>query len=314
MHQPELRQSLNDKPDPPVRWASGEEPACSGHVNPESEAMAGSPAMIEAVNRSALQHNPLLGTMFADVRVSVVVPALNEAPNLAHVLPRIPIWVHEVLLVDGHSTDDTIAVARQILPNIIIIKQEGYGKGAALRCGFQAATGEIIVHLDADGSTDPIEIPAFVGALLSGADYVKGSRFLQGADTVDMTLLRKIGNNAFVALTNILFGTRFTDITYGYNAVWRCHRNALALEIDNWANEIIGNIRAARNGLRVVEVACFEHERIAGQAKLQTFSAGWQILKAIVRERVVPLPIPMATRVSSVEQPVQELEREVGGA
>jgi glycosyltransferase involved in cell wall biosynthesis len=268
--------------------------------------------------------------MLTEVRVSVVVPALNEAPNLPYVLPRIPTWVHEVLLVDGHSTDGTIEVARRLLPNIVIVYQEGRGKGAALRSGFKAATGDIIVHLDADGSTDPSEIPAFVGTLLSGADYVKGSRFLQGADTIDMTPLRRLGNSIFVGLTNLLFGTRFTDITYGYNAVWRCHCEALALEIDNWANEIVGNIRAARNGLRVVEVACFEHERIAGQAKLQTFSAGWQILKAIVKERLTSqrtargriglspqhrTASPMSSAqvpIDSVIEPLQE--RTVGGS
>src|SRR4051794_10414522 len=107
-----------------------------------------------------------------DQRVSVVIPAWNEAENLPHVLPRIPSWVHEVILVDGNSVDDTVAVARRLLPTIRIVTQKGRGKGNALSSGFAAATGEIIVMLDADGSTDPGEIPAFVGALLCGADFV----------------------------------------------------------------------------------------------------------------------------------------------
>lgn len=222
-------------------------------------------------------------------KVSVVVPALNEAENLPHVLPRIPHWVHEVLLVDGHSTDETVAVARRILPGIRVIAQEGRGKGAALRCGVAAATGDIVVMLDADGSTDPAEIPAFVGALMAGADFVKGSRFLQGGGTVDMPRHRQIANALLVTLANVLFRTHFTDITYGYNAVWNSRRESLALEFDNWASEIISNIRVARRGLRVVEVACFEHKRIAGEAKLQAFPAGWQILKAMLSERFKPL-------------------------
>src|SRR5919202_6678322 len=133
-------------------------------------------------------------------RVSVVIPALDEAENLPHVLPRIPKWVHEVLLVDGRSTDDTVAVAHALWPSIRIVEQEGRGKGAALRSGFAAATGEIIVMLDADGSMDPAEIPFFVGALLAGADFAKGSRFLQGGGTVDMELHRRLGNGAFVVL------------------------------------------------------------------------------------------------------------------
>ena len=87
--------------------------------------------------------------------ISVIVPAMNEAQNLSHVLPRIPRGVHEVILVDGHSTDDTIAVAQRLMPEIRIVQQQGRGKGAALRTGFAAASGDIIVMIDADGSTAP---------------------------------------------------------------------------------------------------------------------------------------------------------------
>ncbi len=231
-----------------------------------------------------------------NVTVSLVIPALNEAQSLPHVMPRIPDCVTEVLLVDGASTDGTVDVARRLRPDVRIVRQEGRGKGAALRAGFQAATGDIIVALDADGSTDPAEIPAFVGTLLAGADYAKGSRFIQGAGTTDMTFLRRMGNWGFVTIANLLFRTRFSDITYGYNAVWRHHKDALAPEIDGWAHEIIGNIRATRNGLRVVEVASFEVPRVAGDAKLQTFSAGWVILKAMVAERFRPDTMPLAGR------------------
>jgi glycosyltransferase involved in cell wall biosynthesis len=219
-------------------------------------------------------------------RVSVVIPALNEAESLPLVLPRIPLWVHEVILVDGHSSDDTVRVAREHLPGIRVLTQIGKGKGAALRTGVEAASGDIIVTLDADGSTDPAEIPAFVGALIAGADFVKGSRFGQGCGSTDMTPIRWVGNWGFVLLTNALFRTQFSDITYGYNALWARHKQALALEIDDWSHEIISNIRVALSGLRLVEVASVERERVAGEAKLRTWSAGWMILKAIVRERI----------------------------
>jgi glycosyltransferase involved in cell wall biosynthesis len=221
-----------------------------------------------------------------EVLVSVVIPALNEADNLPHVLPRIPPWVHEVILVDGYSTDSTVEVAQRLMPTIRIVWQDGTGKGAALRTGVRAATGEIVIMLDADGSTDPSEIPAFVGALLAGADLVKGSRFVQGGGTADMPPLRQWGNWCFVVLANVMFGTRFTDITYGYRAAWRDCLDALALEIDGWENETVGNIRAARVGLRVAEVPSFEYRRIGGEAKLQTFPAGWVILKGMLAEGV----------------------------
>ena len=222
------------------------------------------------------------------VTVSVVIPTLNEAENLPYVLPRVPPQVAEVLIVDGNSTDDTVRVAKEVLPRARILYQQGRGKGAALRTGITMATGDIVVLLDADGSCDPAEIPAFVGALLAGAHFAKGTRFLQGAGTADMPAYRRLGNWGLVVLTNVLFRTRFSDITYGYNAIWREHASALALEIDGWAQEIVSNIRVARNGLSAVEVASFEHARLAGQAKLQTVSAGWAILKAILAVRLRP--------------------------
>ena len=225
---------------------------------------------------------PFLGR----ARVTVVIPALNEAECLPHVLPRLPTWVDEILLVDGQSTDGTVEIARRLRPDLRVVPQQGRGKGAALRTGLMHATGDIIVTLDADGSTDPAEIPAFVGALLGGADFAKGSRFLQGAGSSDMDRLRRFGNWGFAMIANALFGTRFSDLTYGYNAVWAHHKRALALEIDGWANEIITNIRVATSGLKVVEVASFEHARVAGQAKLRLLPATTAILTAIVGERL----------------------------
>jgi glycosyltransferase involved in cell wall biosynthesis len=226
------------------------------------------------------------------VSVTVLIPTLNEADNLPYILPLIPNWVDEVLIVDGYSTDNTVEVARKVMPEVRVVMQDGRGKGNALRKGFEVATGDIVVTLDADGSHNPCEIVSFVAMLISGADFVKGSRFSQGASSSDITTLRKFGNWCFVVLTNILFGTRYTDITYGYNATWRRLAPALALDIDGWACEIITNIRAKRNGLRVVELACHESDRIAGRAKLHTFKAGWAILKAILKERVSKVSKP----------------------
>lgn len=221
--------------------------------------------------------------------VTVLIPTLNEEENLPHVLPQLPEWIDEVILIDGRSTDRTVEVAKELRPDIKVVMETKKGKGAALRAGFMAASGDIVVMMDADGSTDPSEIAAFVGALLAGADFAKGSRFMQGAGTDDMPFYKMIGNSALTILTNILYGSRYTDITYGYNAIWRKNGHALALEIDGWAHEIISNIRVKRHALRVVEVACFEQDRIAGEAKLSAFPAGWAILKAIVRERFTPL-------------------------
>jgi glycosyltransferase involved in cell wall biosynthesis len=226
--------------------------------------------------------------MLAGYRLSVVIPALNEAHNLPLVLPRIPGWVDEVLLIDGHSSDDTVSVARQLLPSIRIIQQFGHGKGAALRSGFAAASGDIVVMLDADGSTDPAEIPSFVGSLLAGADFVKGSRFLQGGGTADMPLYRQLGNWAFVMLVRLLFGSRYTDLCYGYNAIWASALPLLRLDGDGFEIETMMNVRALQASLKVAEVPSFEAKRVYGSGRLRTIPDGWRVLTTILREWLQP--------------------------
>jgi len=217
--------------------------------------------------------------------VSVIVPTLNDAENLPHVLPRIPRWVHEVILIDSGSTDDTVAVAQRLWPEVRIIQQRGRGKGAALRTGFSNVTGDIIVMLDADGSTDPAEIPFFAAALVAGADFVKGSRFVQGGGTADMPVHRQFGNWAFVMAVRILFGGRFSDLCYGYNAFWSRVVPQLDLDGDGFEIETMMNVRALRAGFKVVEVASFEAERVFGIGRLRTIPDGWRVVKTILRER-----------------------------
>jgi glycosyltransferase involved in cell wall biosynthesis len=217
--------------------------------------------------------------------VSVIVPAMNEAQNLSYVLPRIPCGVHEVILVDGHSTDDTIATAQRLMPEIRIVQQQGRGKGAALRTGFAAASGDIIVMLDADGSTAPEEIPAYVRALTDGADFAKGSRFLPGGGTADMPLHRKLGNKTFVYLVRLFFGGQYTDLCYGYNAFWARIVPLLELDRDGFEIETEMNIRVLRRGLTVAEVPSFESARVFGVGRLRTIPDGWRVLKTIFRER-----------------------------
>ena len=156
-------------------------------------------------------------------RVSVVVPTRNEARNLEVVLPAIAAVrpaVHEIIVVDGNSVDGTIETAQRVLPWVKVITQTRKGKGNAMACGFAAATGDVIVMFDADGSADPAEIPAFVRALVAGADFAKGSRFVRGGGSDDITLLRKTGNAGLNGVANALFGTSYTDLCYGYNAFW----------------------------------------------------------------------------------------------
>jgi glycosyltransferase involved in cell wall biosynthesis len=169
-----------------------------------------------------------------------------------------------------------------------VVYQEGKGKGAALRTGFRTATGDIIVMLDADGSTSPAEIPAFVGALLTGADFAKGSRFLQGGGTADMPLYRKLGNWSFVLAVRALFGGRYTDLCYGYNAFWARVLPHLDLDADGFEIETMMNVRVLGAGLRIVEVPSFEAKRVYGTGRLRTIPDGSRVVKTILKEWLQP--------------------------
>jgi glycosyltransferase involved in cell wall biosynthesis len=223
---------------------------------------------------------------FSSVRVSVVIPALNEALNLRHVLANMPDSVFEVILVPGHSTDDTEQVGQLMRGDLRLIDQNASGKGNALACGFAAAQGDIIVTLDADGSANPQEIPAFVGALLAGADFAKGTRFTQGGGSHDISLLRQFGNRALTVLANVMYRTHYSDLCYGYNAFWRRCLPQLNVDSDGFEVETLLNLRAAKSGMRVVEVASFELARIHGRSNLRTFGDGCRVLHTIVREWV----------------------------
>jgi glycosyltransferase involved in cell wall biosynthesis len=231
--------------------------------------------------------------------VSVVMPALNEARNLPHVFAKMPRDIHEVIVVDGSSADDTIAVAERLWPEVRLVKQTRVGKGNALACGFAAATGDVIAMVDADGSADPGEIPRFVAALRAGADFAKGTRFAPGGGSRDITQLRKLGNEGLSVLFNRIYRTNYTDLCYGYNVFWRRHLAVLDLDADAsvsdgddghiWGDgfevETLIHIRVAKSGLIVREVPSFEHPRLHGVSNLNVPRDGMRVLRTIFRER-----------------------------
>jgi glycosyltransferase involved in cell wall biosynthesis len=233
--------------------------------------------------------------------VSVVVPALNEARNIPHVFARIPADVYEVVLVDGLSVDDTVAIARELRPDVRVVAQTRQGKGNALACGFAAATGDIIAMIDADGSADPGEIPRFVAALLDGADFAKGTRFTEGGGSGDITYLRSFGNYALTTFFNACYSRNYTDLCYGFNVFWRCHLPVLGLDAtssapgvggqlwgDGFEVETLIHVRVAKAGLVVAEVPSFEHARIHGVSNLNAFRDGRRVLQTILAERRRP--------------------------
>ena len=247
--------------------------------------------------------------MSSAVRISVVIPTYNEAANLPHVFDRLPDNLHEVIVVDGHSVDGTVEVARTLRPDVKIVVQNRRGKGNAMACGFAAVTGDVVIMLDADGSADPLEIPRFVAALTAGADFAKGTRFAVGGGSSDITLLRAWGNRRLNRMANLLFATQYTDLCYGYNAFWTRCLPALGLSADGpgrdvklWGDgfeiETIINTRIAKAHLKIVEVPSYEATRVYGASNLNTWRDGFRVLRALAVERVTSARVGAA-----VEQP-----------
>jgi len=216
-------------------------------------------------------------------KISVIICTLNEGQNLPHVLPKIPEWVDEILLVDGHSTDRTVEVAKKIRPDIRILYQPGKGKGDALKYGIKHASGDIIVTLDADGETDPEDIPRFIEPLLNGYDFAKGSRLAHSRPR-NMSWHRWFGNKVLVSTCNILHDTKYTDVCSGYNAFWKTAFLRLKLVNDNFEMEQEMLVKAKKAGLKVTEVEHQTGGRLNGDSKVSNVKQGFVDLMVIVKE------------------------------
>lgn len=252
----------------------------------------------------------------SDASISIIVPALNEARNLPRVFAALPADA-EVVLVDGGSQDDTVKVAQDLRPDVVVVQQTRRGKGNALACGFSASTGELIVMIDADCSTDPAEIPRFIEALHNGADFAKGTRFALGGGSDDITPLRRLGNKGLNGLVNVLFGTRFTDLCYGYNAFRRTVLADMALPRldlpappsgklygDGFEVETLINIRVAAAGRKITEVPSIEAPRQFGESNLNAVRDGIRVLRTIMKEFV-------GRNRRNARTEIQQLEREL---
>lgn len=213
-------------------------------------------------------------------RVSVVIPAVIEERNLGYVASPFRAMSTKFVFVNGASTGNRAEVARRLWPDGVHVMQARRGKGNALACGFAAAAGDIIVMIDADGSTDPAEIPRYVGA---GADYAKGSRFIPGGGSANITMFRRLANRGLSVLVNVLFATRFTDQCYACNAFWRrcldvrCLPDVGAEEAqwgDGFEIETLINTRVRASRLKVVEVFAHNRKRKQRAAKRE-YSTDW---------------------------------------
>ena len=240
-----------------------------------------------------MPHNPT---------VSVVVPTRDEAANLTLLLPQLPAD-YEVVLVDGRSRDRTVAVARALRPDAVVVRQTRRGKGNALACGFLAATGDVVVTLDADCSADPAEIPRLVAELVVGADVARGTRFAAGGGSEQLSTPERWQHRAVTALANALLGRtlahgrRATDLGSGYLACWRdlvrvldlpdATRRAPANRMfrgDGVEVDALIGYRFAAAGARVVEVPVLERPRAFGCSHRRPLADGLRVLRTVLAE------------------------------
>ncbi|NQT30249.1 MAG: glycosyltransferase family 2 protein [Candidatus Saganbacteria bacterium] len=219
--------------------------------------------------------------MFDAKKVSLVIPTLNEEGNLGLVLKSLPLGLHEVIVVDGHSSDKTVPIAKKFGATVLFDEK---GKGSALRKGMQMASGEIIIMMDADCSHLSTELTLLVSGIEAGYDICMGSRFIQGGGSEDITFIRKLGNKALVHLVNRLWRMNYSDLCYGYRALRRDIIPKLSLESDGFGIETEISIKAAKAHLSVLEVPSFEKLRFRGSGKLKVARDGAIVLKRILKE------------------------------
>lgn len=271
--------------------APNHEPSGSAPVT--TQLMNGSPTDVRPLGAALLHRDAapveasvILSALEAPAQpsVSLVIPTKNEASNVSWVLEQVPACVDEIVIVDGNSWDATIVTALSCRTDITVVNQQGVGKGDALRAGFAAASGDVLVMIDADGSMAPQEIPHFLHFLSNGYDFVKGSRFTGGGGSRDLTRMRRMGNVALLQLVNVLFEAQLTDLCYGFCAFHRRYLPFLNLTTTGFEVETALVISALRAGLRIAEVPSMEMPRRHGRSNLRTFRDGTRVLQTILRE------------------------------
>lgn len=216
--------------------------------------------------------------------VSVVIPTWNEEGNIGRVIPAIKRvlfgYSYEIIIVDRHSKDRTVQRAMRLGAKVFY---DDIGKGSALLVGLSKARGEILISMDADLSNKPKELKLLIAGIETGYDICMGSRFIIGGGSDDMPELRKFGNKVFIFLVNILFGSNYTDLCYGYRSFKRGAMQKLALSEKGFGIETEINIKAIKRHLKVLEVPSMEKKRASGVGKLNTFRDGYVILRTIFR-------------------------------
>ena len=219
------------------------------------------------------------------MKVSLVIPTMNEAGAIGKVLAEVPKRItNEIIVIDGHSTDNTAAEAKKHLrkrqDKFILQKRRGFGN--ALLEAFNRASGDVIVIMDGDGSQNPKDIPAFLKKIKQGYSYVMGTRYGGGGRSDDDTIIRLMGNRMFTLLTNLIHRTKVSDSLYLFIAIKRVELAELKLSSPGIEICVEIPIKAHLAGLKFTEIPVIERARYAGESKVNAFWSGLRILKMIL--------------------------------
>jgi SAM-dependent methyltransferase len=226
-------------------------------------------------------------------KVSVIVPARNESGNIDAALRRTPKMgaETELVFVEGNSTDDTWATISSAARDykgplkVRAMQQPGKGKGDAVRAGFTAATGDILVILDADLTVPPEELPKFYDALVGGqADYVHGTRLVYPMENNAMRFLNRLGNAFFAETFSFLLGRSIKDTLCGTKALWKKDYERIAANRAYFGDfDPFGDFDlifgAAMLGLRILEIPIRYKARTYGETNISRFTHGWLLLR-----------------------------------
>ena len=224
-------------------------------------------------------------------RYTIIVPAKNEEETISEVLRGLCSMTDDLIIVDGHSSDRTVAIAKEY--SVRVIQDNGRGKGDAVRVGLANARYPISVFIDADGSHDPRDIPTLVSPIAAGeADLVMGSRMLGGSEELFGSvseIIRLMGSLAISLSINYRFGVRLTDYQNGFRAIRTEVGLRIGLTSDITTIEQEMAMKCLTYGYRVIEQPAHEYRRKGGVSKINVMQVAhiyvWNLVRGLVMPR-----------------------------